>query len=435
MIRILFSTILVVSLLSGILAFSANDILSFDQPIDPDLYLIRPGDQLVVTFVNLNIDSLVLKVNPEGRIVHRTLGVFDISNRTLSKAIDILMNEILKLYNSEQAVISITKPIPVSINIIGAVAKPGRYKGFTSDRVSDILRKTGGLLNDGSRRNITFLGGPNKLRVDLDKADYFGDIMSDPSLYAGSMIVVPGKTSDVVHVVGEVNSPKELELLPGDDISLLITLAAGFRGSADRSGVYIIRGDQKITDLDNILPGDIIMVPRYMESKSERTAAIFGAIENPGYYKFDDNLTLETLISTSGGYLEDANSGLVTVFRKPSLDMAGRVTSLRYPISRMLDNANQFMTIKLASDDSVFVPVKVGYVSVKGEVFNPGYYPYIKGNNADFFINNSGGFLNTANKKEILFYNPVSGITSIISTGVIIPDGAELVVQKKEELK
>lgn len=408
---------------------------SFDQPIDPDLYMIHPGDELVVTFVNQKIDSLVLIVNPEGKIVNRTLGVFDLKNRSLQDTREILLKAIYNLYNVDKAEISITKPIPVSINVTGAVRIPGRYQAFSSDRVSDIIKKANGIYRDGSRRRILFTGGKGILDVDLDKSNFAGELKADPCLYAGLTIYVPGKSNDVVQIVGEVNSPKEIELLKSDNLELLLTLAGGLRGSADSSSLYIIRGDTRISDITSILAGDIIVVPPKEKSVHENQIALFGAVNRPGYYNFEESLELSELITNAGGYQADASIALVTVFRKPRLDLNGRVTKLRYPISGLVDEANKVVTIELRSDDSIFVPVKVGYVKVSGEVLNPGYFPFMSKQNAKYYIKNAGSFLPTANDEEILFYNPVSKITSVISQGVFIPDGGQLIIQKKEELK
>ena len=62
----------------------------FDQAVDADRYLMRPGDKLVVTFVKTKIASLILFVDPEGRIAHETVGVFDLAGKTLSEARAIL---------------------------------------------------------------------------------------------------------------------------------------------------------------------------------------------------------------------------------------------------------------------------------------------------------------------------------------------------------
>jgi protein involved in polysaccharide export with SLBB domain len=273
------------------------------------------------------------------------------------------------------------------------------------------------------------------LTVDLDKANFIGDFNSDPCLYAGVKIYVPGKSDKVVQVVGEVNSPREIEFLTGDNLEILLRLSGGLRGSADSSSIYILRSEQKITDIQTIQAGDIIVVPPKEKTELENQVALFGAINNPGYYKIEENLNLTDLIAKSGGYQADASISLTTIFRRPRFDVSGRVTQMRYPISANFKDSGKLLSVKIQASDSIFVPVKVGYVRIRGEVLNPGYYPYSSTQKAGDYITNAGGFLPTANDEELLFFNPVSKITSIVSTGVFIPDGGELIIQKKEELK
>ena len=93
------------------------------------------------------------------------------------------------------------------------------------------------------------------------------------------------------------------------------------------------------------------------------------------------------------------------------------------------------VTMNLQAADSVFVPILVGFVKITGEVLNPGYYPFVRGRTGADYVNAAGGFLLTANKTEISVYQPVSGVTSVVSPGVMVSDGCELVVSKREELK
>jgi hypothetical protein len=58
----------------------------FDHPIDPDRYLIHPGEELNVVFINTKLSNLHFKVNAEGRIVDRSLGVVELAGLTLAHA-------------------------------------------------------------------------------------------------------------------------------------------------------------------------------------------------------------------------------------------------------------------------------------------------------------------------------------------------------------
>ncbi len=80
---------------------------SFSIPVNPDLYLIRPGDELQVTFIHSQLEPTMLTIDPEGRVIDRTLGVFDLSNKTLTEAREILNKAIRSLFKVKGISISI----------------------------------------------------------------------------------------------------------------------------------------------------------------------------------------------------------------------------------------------------------------------------------------------------------------------------------------
>ncbi len=232
------STLLLLSLiLIGVAA--AQDAPPASTPVNPELYLIRPGDKLTITFVKSSLQPLSLKVDPESRLVDETLGVFNLTGMTLAQTRTMLAEVLKRLYNVEEMAISISEVRSVRISITGSVRRPGSYKGFTTERVSDLIARAGGVLPDGSRRWIKFTGGPKELTVDLDRAVYLGDLDADPCLYAGTKIYIPSKSNDLVQIVGEVNDPREIELAPGDDVGLLLSLAGGVRSYADTAAIRL----------------------------------------------------------------------------------------------------------------------------------------------------------------------------------------------------
>ncbi|MEA3297075.1 MAG: SLBB domain-containing protein [candidate division Zixibacteria bacterium] len=412
----------------------AEEYRFFDKPVDPDIYLIRPGEELQVTFIKAKLSCLKLSVGPEGKIVDRNLGLCDLSGMTLRETQELLVDSLSKLYNADKIVISVTEPHRVAISVSGAVSHPGLYKGFTSQRVSELIDKAGGILPHGSTRGIIFSGGPRDLTVDLDRATYLGDNASNPCLYAGYSLNIPGKLKDRIEVIGEVNNPRQIELLPNDDLVLLLRLAGGVRSAADTGNIQIL--DRVVSNREEGLKpkaGDVVFVPPVKASPVRNRLIIFGAIDDPGHYDFHEGITLDQLIEQAGGFIDVSNSSLVTVFRKARTDEWGRSTDTRYPVISIPDYEGEALSMFLQPTDSVFVPFAVGYVMVTGYVFNPGRFPFNPEKNAMFYINAAGGFLPKADDNRIDVYNRVTRVTTNVSTGVMIHDGDKLIVNVREE--
>ena len=83
----------------------------------------------------------------------------------------------------------------------------------------------------------------------------------------------------------------------------------------------------------------------------------------------------------------------------------------------------------------MFVPLKVGYVRIIGQVLNPGYYPYVEGKDVQHYLDNAGGFLSTAVTDEVGIYNPISKTVSTNPLKAIVADGSEIRARLREELK
>lgn len=408
----------------------------FDQPVKAELYVIRPGDELVVTFLKANIESLKLTVDPEGNIIESKLGMFDLSNKTLVEAREILIESLKNLYKIENIVISIAEPLPVRVSVSGAVHSPGYYQGYTSQRVTEAVQKAGGILRDGSSRRIMFSGGPRELYADLDLVVYTGSNEANPCLYAGYNIHVPQRSNNRIQVIGEVNDPREIELIEGDQLLRLIELAGGFRSWADRTKIEIIRnGSTFDAYTKQIQSGDIINVKAQTDIPELTKVTLFGAIERAGRYDCSSSLSLRGLIEKAGGYQEQAVVARTTVFRLNPVDASGRISTQRFPIQNVyLDNnsAGEFM---LSPGDSVFVPYFVGFVQVAGYVTNPGLYPFHSDKAAEYYVNLAGGYLPESERTDIEIYDAISKITSLFSPKVNVHDGSKIIVGKRREIK
>ncbi len=407
----------------------------FDRPINPDQYLLRPGDQLRVTFIDAQVASIMLTLDPEARVVHSTIGLIDLSGKTLSQARTMLGDVLGRLYNVETIDIAVVEPLKVGIRVTGAVRSPGLYLAYTSQRVSEVIDSAGGVLPNGSHRRIQFTGGPQSVPVDLDRALYLGDEEANPSLYAGFTVRIPAKSNDLVNVVGEVQEPREIELAGDESVDDLIALAGGLRESADVTAITVIReADQHAAGEITPQAGDIVLVPMQDTAERNGSAILFGAVEKPGRYTVRGEMSLAALIDAAGGFRADAARRGVTVFRKATADIDGRREEIRYPISSFFAEDGSFLKFTLKAADSVFVPVEVGFVRVTGEVRNPGPYPFDPGRSAQDYINMAGGFLPTAKQDVVEVFSRVSGLTATQSPGADVHDGDEIRVLRREDL-
>lgn len=402
----------------------------FSEPVDPDLYVIRPADVITATFVGTKIPSQSFTINPEGFLIEQSLGKIKLAGMSLTAARNKLTESLARIYNMQDIAFSISRPRLITISVTGEVALPGAYTLYTSQRVSEAIAAAGGVTGEGSTRKIMFYGGAKPLPVDLDRARYLGDLDFDPLLYAGTRIVVPARSQEVVHVVGEVNTNRSIEYLPTDSLDLLLALAGGTTGYADRSAVKVIDGAGS-----TLKPGVTILVPPKSNMLAMQAISIFGAISNPGRYDTSGIHTLGDLLKAAGGFTPPAVQERTVVFRRVGTNEVGQISNVRYPIVFTDQRVFEPGSFAVRPGDSVIVPVAHGYVHVSGAVRNPGIVPFVPDKSVDWYIKSVGGFLPRADKEQLLIHHPVANIMAGVTLQTMVRDGDEIRVEVREEFK
>lgn len=403
---------------------------TYDRPIDPSIFLIRPGEEIRVTFLNSSLPYLNLEVSPDGQIVHAVLGAIDVKGQTLVQVREKLTELLRSRYNVDVMIISVKAPRSVGISVTGAVNHPGFYRAYSSQRVSDIIALAGGISPHGSTRRIRFIGGPKPIEVDIDRALYLGDETGNPFLYAGYTVEVPARTREVIQVIGEVLHPRTIELMPNDDFSALLALAGGMTRRADTSRAHLLAGiNGENRQLNSFKAGDIIRIPSRNDERTN-TVLIIGEVTTPGRFVFQPEMTIGKLLEMAGGGTEKANLSRVTIFRLAETDEGIDDLGDRYPIEA---GAADLTNTPVKPLDSIFVPRMVGWVRVTGAVRSPGMLPYMAGKDASYYISAAGGYLPEADARNIKIFDRISHVRISVSVNARVQDGDEIVVESVDK--
>lgn len=219
------------------------------------------------------------------------------------------------------------------VHVLGEVMKPGTYRVTASDRVSEVVRRAGGLAVNGSERNIELRrkgGGTRK--VDLLEFSLMGNLNQNPYVTDNDVIFVPLR-KNVIQVVGAVKRPDVYELKEENNLASAVELAGGFNAATAKSEpIRIIRfeeGEKKVEDVKitdeslkafEIKNGDVVVVPNIVtkDTKFDYNVAsvpgdqvfypsyedrvfVLGGVAYPGAYPFSPYYTLSQYISLAGG--------------------------------------------------------------------------------------------------------------------------------------
>ena len=160
-----------------------------------------------------------------------------------------------------------------------------------------------------------------------------------------------------------------------------ISSIGGFTDAANRKEVKIYRGPPTkrqvhLVDVEDLIksgdftkdfllePGDIIEV-----QKGQPRIAILGEIKVPGYYDYKENMHLVDLVSSAGGFTDNAKITDVSIIH-PSPD--NKMTVVKVNLKKILSGKDR--DVAVLSGDTVFFPK--GTVA-SGSLFITNIMPWI----------------------------------------------------------
>jgi protein involved in polysaccharide export with SLBB domain len=434
---------------------------SFTTVINPDDYIVAPGDQFRIDFWDGAVNSLNLTVTPEGSVLIASMGLVDVGGLTLSEAKGRLRELVSVFYSDVDFTISLVGIRSVKVLITGGVNKPGLYDGFVSQRVSEAIALSGGFAPGASRRNIKLFNGDHDRIVDILQYERTGDLEANPYLYAGYRIHVPLVTdsSAFIQISGEVIEPGGLEYKQGDNLGSIIELAHGLNG-LEGDSIYLFRreGDGyrqlsvSIRELGfSVRPADKIIVSRAVKDLAADYYSITGAVRAAGRYPYRNGMNLEWSFRMAGGLLEDADVRSTAVYRKTGFERssgtakiltANNLNEVSFTTDRELVSLNvgrsfpeHLSEVALYPGDSVVVPLKTGSVGIYGMVNRPGMLKYTGSMKASYLIKMAGGYARGADKGYVQVVRKVSGIKITTGTGIDIYDGDTVMVPREARTK
>ena len=114
-----------------------------------------------------------------------------------------------------------------------------------------------------------------------------------------------------------------------------------------------------------------------------------------------------------------------------SLDVDGLYDAIVSDLDKAMRNPeNKEWNITLEDGDRLIVPQYSNTVTINGEVMYPNTVPYKPGAKLSYYINQAGGYSNTAQKKKVFAVHMNGTVTQVHKAEDIQP-GCEILVPKK----
>jgi len=334
--------------------------LSQDREVDADVYVVGPGDVIQLYIWGRFDKSYLLQVDPEGNIIVPTVGTYSVSGLTLREARALIHGKTAAKYPGVDITITLTSMRWFTVYATGAVVAEGSYTVHPTTRVSELIEKAGGYIDElrgkveqeiegktvtvveparrqpVSRRAVEIHHSDGSVdRVDMDMYHATGDMRYNPYLRMGDLVHVRYRR-DVVYVYGSVNRQGAFEFQPGDTLADLLVLAGGVSGTApidevkvwrfperggQAVGIDLVGGSAGPRALDSVVgtplqSDDMVFLRTRSNWQPKPTVHVRGQVLYRGRYRIVPEQTrLRDLIDMAGGFTEDASLADAVVVR------------------------------------------------------------------------------------------------------------------------
>lgn len=277
---------------------------------------------------------------------------------------------------------------PASVYVKGEVARPGQYPLTTNMSIPDLIRAAGGLQPSADLKDADLTHYEWNSQAQMigkhDEVDLSAMMTSnsDSPLSNGDVLTIrqlPGwdDLGATITVRGEVTHPGSYGIRPGEKLSSVLMRAGGFMPDAYPYGALLERGS--VRDLEAKSQQQLIERIKGMQTELKLTPTTDPTqklAQDAAYQQWKESL-------------EDLSDN--PPIGRMTIEVSSNIRSW----------ANGSRDIAVRDGDTLIIPKRPSYVMVQGQVYNPTAVAYRPGKSAKWYLNQSGGATNLANKKAI----------------------------------
>jgi protein involved in polysaccharide export with SLBB domain len=377
------------------------------------------------------------------------------------------------------------------VEIKGAVFRPGMYQvGGDINSVRTLIQHAEGLTEEAftSRAVMHRMKPDRTLKViSIDVDGIMNGKVADIPLEKNDVLFIPTKSEmqseRTITIHGEVHYPGIYKYADNETIEDFVLQAGGLKDAASTVKVDIARRivDPKATITDSIIaktytfalkdgfvvdgkpgftlmPFDEVYVRKSPGYNEQRNVYVDGNVMFAGTYTLSmKNERLSQIIYKAGGVTDLAYTKgarlerTITPFErlrmetlvkaaqtqrggKDSIDVKkldfGNTYYVGIELDKALANPGGDEDIVLREGDRIIVPEYSGTVKISGDVMYPNSVAYEKGHRPSYYIDQAGGWGNTA-KKNHTYIIYMNGKVAKINHGAKVQPGCEIVVPSK----
>lgn len=425
-----------------------------DNPLVPPDYLIKPGDEVVITLWG-SVDAEVrAMVDRSGRIAIPRVGPIFVSGVRYADLSDTISKRVGQVFRNFELSASLGRLRGLRVFVTGYVSRPGAYSVSSLSTLTAALTQSGGPTAAGSFRTVT-LRRDGKVLAVFDLYDFLlkGDRSADRVLQPDDVIQV-GPVGPQVALIGSINQPGIFEMKFGETVKDVLAMAGSFSALADRSRLTLERladrSDVRIREIalpanesDTLTHGDVVRAFSAVDTslpiqRQNKRVRIDGEVQRPGEYVLPPNSSIadamrvargltpeaflfgaefsrESVRATQQENYERALRDLETEFtraattqRTSNADEAAAASARGSSSTRLIERLRaikptgrvvlqmqpgqpELPDLALEDGDRIYIPPRATTIGVFGSVFNGGSYLYNEGRMVEDYLRLAGG--------------------------------------------
>lgn len=383
--------------------------LSFEPNMSiavPETYVLGPGDEVIIDVYGNSQRSDKLKIAPDGTVTTTYGGPITVSGKTLKEASGAISSRLKPFYSGSNIKVSIGQTRAITVNVMGEVLTPGSYTLSAFATVFHALYQAGGVNDIGTLRNIKVCRR-GRVVTTVDVYDYIlsGRLSGNIMLEDNDVILVD-TYEHLVDVRGFVKRPMLYEAKSGESLYTILEYAGGFRGDAftdlvtvertHNADAYVFTPAADDFTRFLVVDGDVVTVA-HSETRYANMAEVRGAVFRPGRYEIGETAqTVRTIIEQAGGLKEEA-------LRTRAILLRMRPDRTREAITIDLEGimAGTVIDVPIKNEDELTISsrereIQEQNLTIEGEIYMPGSYPYAMNMTVEDLITIAGGLKESA---------------------------------------
>ena len=409
--------------------------------VPSDAYILGPGDIITVSIFGRSQADLQFTIKPDGFIEPTNLPKVYLKGVSLGSARTLVENRFKNFYQFEkgQFALTLTTARTLTVQITGAVERPGTYTLSAYNTAFNALMAAGGPSSLGTVRDIQVINGRKVKALDVYEYLFNPKRQSDYYLQNNDILFVP-YIGDVVEVEGAVKQTGIFEIKEGESFSSLLKYTGGYLSNALENEIQLVRIDEQGTfvkqydgaELEKLefKDGDRIIIAQQTSDRKDYVE-VKGAVNYPGIYGIRDYDNLKSLLEKVD--LQEETRRDVAYLLRIAPNGASSVTPFNpqdvlegnWNMALEAEDVIQLLNAKDFADSTV--------VRVSGAVRNIGQYFIDSNVTVQTLINLSNGLSQEA-KADLGYVYRIepNGETKVIPIAL---DNTDFIFQNRDELR